>query len=597
MSNVVRWRPGLLLGILAALGMLAAVACGPAAAPTPTPTKAPAAPTATATTAPAPAVATPTRAPGVTPVLATPTPTTAVPPTPTPTKAAQPKKGGTWAYTVNAVPPHHDFRQASTSATYEPWIAVGEGLLEDDPKKDGVTVGALAESWDLSADGTVWTFRLRKNVKWHDGKPFSSADVVATFEQQRNPPATGFIAFRKSWFTQWESVQAPDPNTVVIKLKSPDPSTVIKLRNNQGDIVPKHILDAKGDVKQDLIGTGAFRLKSKESQSYLYERNPDYYLPGLPYLDGLTMFVISDLDTAFAALRTGRLTHFGTDQEMNSERLEVINRDYKNQMTVGVLKDRGSLREVVMHWDLPADNPFNKIEVRKAVALAIDKKDAAAVAYAGLVTTWGPATVQVRTVWAPTDAQLREWEPLGYTDRPMSERIADAKKLLTQAGYPTGFTTEMLVRNHVRFTPMGIYAKDALSKIGITLNLNVLENVAAQAKAKEPRGFIMYIGSGSAPDPFTGWPDRLLPGGGFNFGNREDKVIIDLYQKLLRAKTLEEEKQIVWQGEKHILGDYYRIPVGSDEVMVVWWNYVRDWQPGGASSVYGRWWKYAWFDK
>ncbi|MBI4200939.1 MAG: ABC transporter substrate-binding protein, partial [Chloroflexi bacterium] len=315
MSNIVRWRPGLLLGILAAVGMLVAVACGPAAAPTPTPTKAPAAPTATSTTAPAPAVATPTptRAPVV---QATPTPTTAAPPTPTPTKGPQPKRGGIVKENGTEDPPTFDSHNATSSAHNIHNAKLNAQLLWN-PSGWAIEPDA-AESYQISGNGKVWTFKLRDNVRFHtgykpahprDGTLMTAADVKYSLEKIMGL-IDNEVSARSGWMKEFIDIKRPDHGLVVVDnrtlevhLTQPFAGLANILVINFSSIFPE------GTTREMLASrpyaAGPFRLKEFQRGSlWRYERNPDYFKPGLPYLDEMQHVNIKSEPAAQSAFIT-----------------------------------------------------------------------------------------------------------------------------------------------------------------------------------------------------------------------------------------------------------------------------------------------------
>jgi len=167
----------------------------------------------------------------------------------------------------------------------------------------------LATSWTVSSDGKVYTFALRRGVRWHDGVPFTSRDVQYTFEQIRDPKAGGFLW---SDYTAIDRVETPDSFTVRFVLKSPFAAFLTLLGYNTG-IIPEHafhgkpIADNTGFNRTTPIGTGPFRVVSAVPGSSLtLEANPDYYGPR-PKLAGIVFKLVPDANAQIAALRAGEL--------------------------------------------------------------------------------------------------------------------------------------------------------------------------------------------------------------------------------------------------------------------------------------------------
>ena len=155
-------------------------------------------------------------------------------------------------------------------------------------------VGDLAERWSWQDNYKNLVFFLRKDVKWHDGKPFTSKDVKFTFDMLReapDAPAKLRINPRKDWYANIEHVEAADPYTVVFRMKRPQPSLLMMLASGYTPIYAAHIPPAQ--YRTSCVGTGPFKLKEWRRGEFVeYVKNPDYFVKGRPYLDGLKYVVI-----------------------------------------------------------------------------------------------------------------------------------------------------------------------------------------------------------------------------------------------------------------------------------------------------------------
>ena len=134
--------------------------------------------------------------------------------------AQTPKRGGILNFAVVASPPSYDCHAETTFAVVHPVAPHYSLLLKIDPANYPNVAGDLAESWSASADGLVYTIKLHKGVKFHDGSPLTSADVKATYERIIRPPA-GVISVRKSYYEDFGDIETPDEHTVVFKMKAP----------------------------------------------------------------------------------------------------------------------------------------------------------------------------------------------------------------------------------------------------------------------------------------------------------------------------------------------------------------------------------------
>eukprot|EP01036_Dinobryon_divergens_P003526 gene3526-4661_t len=165
----------------------------------------------------------------------------------------------------------------------------------------------MVESETVSADGLTWTFKLRDGVKWHDGKPFTSADVKYTWEAVKDEK---FIAESKDGSSEVESIDTPDDLTVVVNYNTILPTFASTLFTF--GIFPKHALEGTdlntSSYNQTPIGTGPFKfVEMKQNESIKLARNPDYWKPGRPYLDAIEFSIIPNRATSLLTFVAGKL--------------------------------------------------------------------------------------------------------------------------------------------------------------------------------------------------------------------------------------------------------------------------------------------------
>lgn len=222
--------------------------------------------------------------------------------------AAQPAKpGGTLNLIVQPEPPAINLGHAKLGPSSFVGSKIYEGLITLSPKLEPVP--RLAESWTVSPDGTNYTFRLRQGVKWHDGKPFTSADVLFSFKQYLPAvfPRTKLI------MDQAESITAPDAHTAVFKLRKPYPAFMMIFEATGGTIVPRHLYEGVTEYRtapanNTIVGTGPFKLAEWRKGAYIrLTRNPDYWAKGKPYLENVYFHIVPDAVGRAIAFESGKV--------------------------------------------------------------------------------------------------------------------------------------------------------------------------------------------------------------------------------------------------------------------------------------------------
>ena len=221
--------------------------------------------------------------------------------------AQAPKQGGTLNLIVQPEPPGINLGNSKLGPSSFVGSKIYEGLISLSPKLEPVP--KLAQSWVISPDGKTYTFNLRQGVQWHDGKPFTSADVLFSF--QKYLPAT--FARTKLIMEQVESITAPDASTVVFKLKNSYPAFMLIFEATGGTIMPQHLYEGVTDyrttpVNNTVVGTGPFKLGEWRRGAYIrLVKNPSYWDKGKPYLDNVYFHIVPDAVGRSIAFESGKV--------------------------------------------------------------------------------------------------------------------------------------------------------------------------------------------------------------------------------------------------------------------------------------------------
>ncbi len=475
----------------------------------------------------------------------------------------KPKYGGELVFVVPSQPPSYDAHQEETFGVIHPMAPHYSTLLRVDPfEKTGTKpVGDLAESWTVSKDGTTYTFKLRKGVKFHDGAEMTSKDVKASYDKIIFPPA-GVKSSRKATYASVEAVEAPDPHTVRFRLKWPESSFLLNLSSPWNWIYRAETL-AK-DIRwyeKNINGTGAFTFVEHVKGSHWGgKKNPNYGDKGKPYLDGYRALFISASAPQVAAIR--------------GERASIQFRGFspaERDQLVGALGPKITVQEspwdcvlmVAMHHE---KKPFDDKRVRRALSLALDRYEGSKnLSRITIVRDVGGIQVP-GTPYATPPAEL---EKIAGYGKDIKAARAEAKRLLKEAGVPDGFAFTFKNRGIPHpYEPIGVWLLDQWRQIGLNVKQEFVEASAYHPMLKRGDfevamdfacGFIVE------PDLDLG---RFVTDSDANYGKHKDKVIDELYVKQARAGDTEERKRVLRQLEKRLLDEEAHI------MYTLWWHRI-----------------------
>lgn len=248
------------------------------------------------------------------------------------------------------------------------WANLYEGLVRID--RDGKVKPLLAKSWDVAPDGLTYTFHLQSGVKFHDGSNFDSADVKFAFDRARAPNSTNA---QKQIFAPIESIETPDPATVVIKLKETSGNFLYYLGWGDAVIVASETAE---NNKANPVGTGPFKFKSwTRGDRVDLVRNPDYWQKDKTKIESVTFRFISDPQAQVAALRAGDVDAFP-----NVGAPELFSELKKDPRFTAVA---GNTEGEIVAGMNNAKKPFDDVRVRRALMHAVDRKALVEGAYSG----------------------------------------------------------------------------------------------------------------------------------------------------------------------------------------------------------------------
>ena len=452
----------------------------------------------------------------------------------------EPQYGGIMRVAIEGDPPSLDMHQEGTFLVTIPFGNVYNTLIKFHPHRHDDIVGDLAESWTRTDDGMTYTFKLQKGVKFHDGSDFTSADAKASWDKIISPPE-GVVSVRRSIYEMIKSVEAPDPHTVVFKLNYPSASFIQLMALPYNFIYAKAKLDADPNwYKKNAMGTGPFMLKDIRRGAFIeMERNPNYWKKGLPYLDGIKYFMIKDTSARAKSVRTGR-----TDVELRGfppAEVEAMKKQMGDKLVVRYPR-------INIQWGVTFNvtkKPFDDARVRKALSLAIDRYDMAKVLdpLSGLSIVGG--IMHPDSKFALPIEELQQYAGFGKNHE---ANIAEAKRLLAEAGYPNGFKTVLSNRSiKLPYIDFGVYLTSSWKKIGVEAEHQLKES-AAWSKDNRAHNFVLNVDPMGNPsrDPDAMLQTFITNGTG-NDGLISDPEIDKLFDQ--QKVELDEQKRIESSGK------------------------------------------------
>lgn len=457
------------------------------------------------------------------------------------------QQGGTLVAAIGSEPDQLDPQKTTAYPSFQVLENVFDTLVE--PDEDLEMQPALAESWETSEDGLTWTFALRDDVKWHNGRDFVADDVVFSYKRIIDEELSN--AYR---FATVEDVTAPDERTVEITLTQPTPSLLANLGSFKGmAIVAKENV---ADIAREPIGTGPFAFSEyAPGDSLEIVRNDDWWGGDVP-LDGVRFTFVPEPTVALTNVQGGEAQW--TD---NLPPQQVSSLQDGDELNVEAVPSND-------YWYFAANQarpPFDDPKVRRALAYGIDREEITEAAKFGLAT--------VNQTAIPEDSEY-------YFDYAPYERDVDkAKSLLAEAGVSGRLPMELIVTNEFPETvTSGQVMQDQLKEIGVDVEVRTLDFAAwldAQGKGDFDAFLLGWLGN-IDPDDFYYAQHHSTGTNNFQkYANPEVDEALDA----ARAETDEDARQELYdQAVKRIVDDASYVYLYNPEVVQAWTDEVQGYE-------------------
>jgi len=467
----------------------------------------------------------------------------------TPSAWAQ-QSGGTFRIIHRDSPASLSIHEEATNSVVTPAMSLFNNLVMFDQHKkqntmDGI-VPDLAESWSWSADRTRLTFKLRDGVTWHDGKPFTAEDVKCTFDLLTGKAKERFrLNARAGWYTNLADVTTNGKLEATLVLKRPQPSILSMLASGYTPVYPCHVSPAK--LRTDPIGTGPFMLKEfKRNESILLVRNPNYWKKGRPYLDAIEFTIIPNRSTAMLSFVSGK-----ADMTFPYEMTIPLVRDIKSQMpdaVCEVVTTNASTNLLVNQKMAPFDNP----EIRRAVALTLDRSDFVRIMSEGQNRVGGALLPTPEGVWG-LPKEILETIP-GYGPDVAGNR-AEARSIMKKLGYGPDNTIKIKVstRNIGAYRDAAVILIDQLKHVHVEAELEVIDTAIWHAKvAKRDFQIGLNVTGSGLDDPDQQFYENYACGSQRNYTDYCNKEVSALVDQQSQEQDFEKRRKLVWEIDRRM---------------------------------------------
>ncbi|MFL5265887.1 MAG: ABC transporter substrate-binding protein [Stellaceae bacterium] len=441
--------------------------------------------------------------------------------------------------------------EESTQAVNRPMSGVFNNLVmfkQDVPQNSLRSITPdLATGWSWNEEGTELTFPLRQGVKWHDGKPFTAADVKCTIDLLMDDAKEKLrINPRKSWYANVAEVTTNGDYEAIFHLKRPQPSFLALLATGWSPIYPCHV--SPRDMRKHPIGTGPFKfVEFKPNQSISVTRNPDYWKPGRPYLDGIEYTIIKDVSTRLLSFVSGKDDiYFGVTMPQM--------KDVKSQAPPAICETfTGNVpRNLIVNRDAP---PFDNPDVRRAMSLSLDRK-----AFIDIITE---GQGEIGAVMQPPPSGLWGMPPEllktlpGY-DPDVGKSRAQARSLMEKLGYGPDKRVAVTVstRNVAGYRDPAVILIDQLKEVYIDGVLDTVDTTQWYPKIMRKDYTVgLNITETAVDDPDPAFYENYVCGAMRNYTGYCNREVDKMVNEQSATSDVAKRKQMVWVIEKKLADD------------------------------------------
>ena len=509
-----------------------------------------------------------TESPTATPTVQA-TPTVAVSDVPSPAGSDSPVTGGVLRQMSITDPVSFDPHNAAASPDNVHNSKLYNNLVWN---PDGNTIDLdVASSYQVSGDGRTITYFLRDDVLFQDGTPLTAKDVKYSLEKimglvdgrvsSRVGPIKEFISIARPD----NGVEVVDDHTLRLHLETPSASLHSFLATGFAGIMPEGT--SQEDLQQMPRGSGPFRIKSLERGAmWEYERNPAYFKEGLPYLDGIQLFLSRDFSASEVAFITGRV-------ELNRASWSLSNRPVveemvaNNRIVVRPYSTYCAPQGLLLNATKP---PFDNPQLRHAINMGIDRKAYIEVVHNGNAE----ASLYLDTGgWGLSAGEI--WEMPGFR-QPKDEDLAEAQRIVREL-YPDGLSVDLLSRNSGIYPRQSEFFTGELAKLGIEASVRLVDRAqlfpAGESLDYDIMSYYFCLTTGDPDELFGGY---FITGASRNWLGYSNPRIDELYSRQSTELDRDKRRSLVLEMERIIYDDLPIIPTAVHNLTKNHYSHVKD---------------------
>jgi len=505
------------------------------------------------------------------------------------------KQGGTLRIYHRDNLPSASIHEEATISTVQPFMGVFNNLVVFDQQKPLNTmetiVPDLAESWAWDSTNTKLTFKLRQGVKWHDGKPFTAKDVQCTWNKLTGKDPDDFRKNpRAIWWQNLKEVTVNGDHEATFVLNRPQPSFLMMFASGYTPVYSCHV--STKDMRTNPIGTGPFKfVEFKRGDSVKFARNPDYWKKGKPHVDAIEWKVIENRSTRILAFVAGEFDMtFGTDVTI------PLLKDVTSQAPKAVCE----LAPTYVSSNLiinPKAPPFSDPKVRRAMALAIDRKAFIEILSNGRDDISGAMLPPPAGVWGMPPEELQKLP--GYSADVEKSR-AEARKIMEGLGYSEAkpLKVKISTRNIAIYRDPAVILIDQLKKIHIDGELEVVDTSIWHAKVTRGEYAVgLNLTGVGVDDPDVNLYENYSCNSERNFTKYCNKDVDALIDKQSQELDVGKRKKVVWEIEHKLAEDLARLIIAYQRAATCWQPYVKGFVLHQNSIYNGARFEDVWLDK